>query len=159
MIRLNKPVIFNFNILEVYLITHFGCDSIILTIPPKMQFPFRCYIYQSSKGNYLSKTVYYDGEDVAVLKDIRKGRRHIVGEFICDRAEEICEYSISDNSLNKIEANEWKYYIKDLKVYDKPEKLRNYYTNSYIYDGGRFKHFEILRRPPKRWCYIEGKFN
>lgn len=109
---------------------------------PKLTEPFKCYIYQTHRGQ-------------------KEGRLHsgVIGEFICDKIitvdcdsvapfdRETKEYADKETCLSREEL--WKYsggrcvfgwHISDLKIYDEPKTLSGFCT---------------LKRPPQSWCYIK----
>lgn len=111
---------------------------------PKLETPFKCYIYRSGDG-----------------------RGEVIGEFICDKIyyysvgnlsgqtitreemerksclthEELCNYENSaepkENSLNLVGVFGWN--ISSLVVYEKPKFLKDFNLN----------------RPPQSWRYVE----
>lgn len=112
---------------------------------PKLDLPFKCYIYQSGKN--LLKAVY--GSEFSK-------NDFVVGEFTCDRIEEY-KYSdcggcdIDDETLleTMLEWDEINIYangksifcwhISDLKIYDEPKELSDF----------------GLKRSPQSWQYVE----
>lgn len=132
---------------------------------PKLETPFKCYIYMT-KGEW--------------YKD-NKNRRHngigkVIGEFVCDAIFPIsCYYSdvnvrgihreqpytcLTDKEMidylgNGVEGYGW--HISDLVIYDEPKELGEF--NSYncgvkIENGYPMPTHEITR-PPQSWCYVE----
>lgn len=153
---------------------------------PKIETPFKCYIYCTHSGITAKE------RDRNIYTDF-SGK--VIGEFVCDGMLGRCESANADIAEQygciKREklfeyANEKKLFgwqISDLKIYDEPKELKEFYNyctekdkcseclyydmsydNTY-YDapldfepcktGGR-KH---LTRPPQSWCYVEGATN
>lgn len=147
---------------------------------PKIEVPFKCYIYQSGKA--LTKTLY--GSQFS-----KNG--YVIGEFVCDKimlaefefdfgyAGYVTEWGIGD-CLTPGElldyGNPQKYlygwHISDLVIYDKPKELGEFCkSNILCYDdwlygiyngkGGAtasyesYKNFFRIKRPPQSWCYVE----
>ena len=142
---------------------------------PKIETPFKCYIYMSQG----------DLKDLGSYSEwIYKNRMKVVGEFVCD---EIIKDERGENAdLFATQAclslEEQKYYgknkplygwhISELKIYDKPKELSEFrpickfegknaicalFCLNWKYDGGLF--FECTRkvtRPPQSWQYVEG---
>lgn len=140
---------------------------------PKLETPFKCYIYQTHSGQ-------------------KEGRLHsgVIGEFVCDKVFNIYEFSCSRFWLNEallkdtcLSYDEIKKYagnakeiygwhISELKIYDKPKELSEFHMPgtlsnedylSTIYDGSgdpmrssyaSYLFTRQLRRPPQSWCYV-----
>lgn len=133
--------------------------------------PFKCYIY-CTYGNM--KENYCLGM-----------RGKVIGEFICDkvymsfvgyRKNEPCYWDILNGScLTKDEImnyGKWKtlygWHISDLKIYDKPKELSEFYTKKKCnsckksgYESTACMYDEdckvpmSITRPPQSWCYVE----
>lgn len=126
---------------------------------PKLETPFKCYIYET-KGNY--------------------GSGKVIGEFVCDGiivAERGCYSRLPQtktmiNSYDLLDyADGEKLYgwnISNLVIYDKPKELSEFrHTEEYIYNslkGVAFWEWGIddkcasqIRRPPQSWCYVKEK--
>ena len=129
---------------------------------PKIETPFKCYIYCT--GGYAPPDSNVFG---------RGWRKSVIGEFICD---EIIEYpymtdgySSSYGYLNitrdglimmRLKYSELETYgdgktiygwhISDLKIYDEPKELCEFKHCGVNY------HFDpVIKRPPQSWCYCE----
>ena len=130
---------------------------------PKIDTPFKCYIYQTSGGG-------------------------VIGEFVCDRIIRICsvgfagsgekpKYRVSDPYLPCMEIDGildaaclsletaekylsgnigYCWHIADLKGYDQPKALGNFCTppSERLLKVGFESKFP-LKRPPQSWCYVE----
>lgn len=168
---------------------------------PKLETPFKCYIYCTigkSPKDILTFAEYENGE---YMGDYHANGK-VIGEFVCDEILEIPPdneaygfYDISDDDVIKtclINGDLWNYgkgktlygwHISDLKIYDKPKELSEFYTRKISqkdldegnYDcridentscmdypeGGEycedciFGGKFILTRPPQSWCYVE----
>ena len=137
---------------------------------PKMNTPFKCYIYCT-----LPK---YPHEDFIATDYPRPqfyGGGKVIGEFTCDRIDEYDDDTIfsfryedyarwNDFDLDRAcihpedfqnYANgKWLYgwHISDLRIYDTPRELseftglRNTRFGAAPYD---------IKRPPQSWCYVE----
>lgn len=122
---------------------------------PKLQTPFKCYIYctnEKHKGEVL--LIGNDGKQVAFgdyrnafhWKNIGNGK--VVGEFVCDRIDKIkplyefyreIGYDLNDDQQAEtcLTRDELKSYgkgnplyglhISDLKIYDTPKELREFW--------------------------------
>lgn len=149
---------------------------------PRLETPFKCYIYCTISGSQI------------FLRDGSKGNGNVIGEFICDRIEEFeSEFYSSDNVLNAIyrvvededypgeriytsiatnEEDSENYWIctqsclsfdeiKEYVGYDKSEKTFYgwHISKLVIYDKPKelsdFYCRKLLTRPPQSWCYVE----
>lgn len=109
---------------------------------PKIETPFKCYIYETKARSDMPTFVDEDGHVIYT------GRGQVIGEFICDKVD--ChgwdynnhgKYSCSDEELQttcltREELNEYGEYgkplffehITDLKIYDKPTELSEFWA-------------------------------
>lgn len=125
---------------------------------PKIEVPFRCYIYQC-----LPK--YGDWNE-------RDGR--VIGEFICDDIFMMWpgyKGNCGDDCLTFDEReaylgdnNGFGWHISDLVIYDKPKKLNefvkpcnhNCFAPCSYYRGKEYEcDRPAITRPPQSWCYCE----
>lgn len=120
--------------------------------------PFKAYIYET-KGATEMPWVDEDGHF------IYKGRGQVIGEFICDRIEPLTEYDLLyeghyveketrvpiEELLSYKGKNDFLYgwHISDLKIYDKPKELGNFFTPM----GKRPSY--MIERPPQSYMYVE----
>lgn len=146
---------------------------------PKLDTPFKVYIYQTRKpdmvtfsgtGRHISeydKTLYYTK---------RSGK--VIGEFVCDKIIRL-NYSCGSyrcEGLNRLEndriasASQLSLYdmrnylscnggcawhISDLVIYDKPKELREFHK-PIMPTGLRYEN-DAITRPPQSWCYVEER--
>jgi predicted transcriptional regulator len=129
---------------------------------PKLETPFKCYIYETR-----GKIVRYS--DIAWEFE---GKGKVIGEFVCSNIakgtsqfgscltmQEIAEYA------NNKEVYGW--CISDLVIYDKPKELSEFYKPcNWKYDCFTCDYWdsdnaldclydEKITRPPQSWCYVE----
>jgi predicted transcriptional regulator len=130
---------------------------------PKIETPFKCYIYQSKSKDrlmYVMKDgdenygVIYHGKPVFIKTSSKYSNpceQKVIGEFICDAIISHCEMANADIAeqrgcirreqlfeyANGAELYGW--HISDLKIYKKPKALSEF----------------GLTRPPQSWCYVE----
>lgn len=157
---------------------------------PKLEVPFKCYIYET-KGQYIK---FIHGAHTKY----GYGRGKVIGEFICDKVicsqayfdsqgknhltnvfpediKKTCltEYDLWDYIAGKAcKANEiydgYLWHISDLKIYDKPKELSEFYTNKKCnsckksgYESTACMYDEdckvpmSITRAPQSWQYIE----
>lgn len=145
---------------------------------PKLEMPFKVYIYCTN------------WKDNTYWKNHYKGKiGKVIGEFVCDRIDNYdydqafdesmgvflnsFGYAIMSGDLEKtclsykeIEKygntnNLYGWHITDLKIYDKPKELSEFYRHDNTYDnafGWAFEDREKnvpITRPPQSWCYVE----
>ena len=150
---------------------------------PKLEAPFRCYIYcTKDKGiSFWTGNAYADYRSHNLFDVCGNGK--VIGEFVCDYILKITpdtyghhEYCISDDDLNAscLTTNDlWEYgsgetlygwHISDLIIYDKPKELsefvkpcnRNCFAPCPYYQGKEYEcERPIITRPPQSWCYVE----
>ena len=159
---------------------------------PKIETPFRVFIYMTA-GN-ASYPIKIDGYPYMCHNN---GGQDVIGEFVCDRIDEyLCkEYEWEDGDVSleyRIRSVEGEktcldydeireygnekplyfWHISDLKIYDKPKKLSEFYTRCNISENkcklcddcfdredsyGRHYAVKKIIRPPQSWCYVEGE--
>lgn len=160
---------------------------------PKLETPFKCYIYCSSvKKMPLSEYVEIHRATGGMVDD---WHGKVIGEFVCDKVEQY-DYFI-DKPLDKLIEGEYRHYltcgelertclhakeleeylgekdgyglhISDLKIYDKPKELGEFYSTAYQKRCGYCTNLceyypdcslkanrKPLTRPPMSWCYCE----
>lgn len=143
---------------------------------PKIETPFKCYIYQSKKSwvyNIYGKIADWQGK--------------VIGEFVCDEiynytadpfisAEIKAQCTISDEEIVKqscltleqlyhyeysSDSHNWGllvWHISELVIYDEPKELSAFdRPHDYIYQSYRRKNsfFKGITKPPQSWCYVE----
>lgn len=143
---------------------------------PKLETPFKCYIYctigNGVKGDYL------------VPSGIQCGK--VIGEFVCDRIDEyfydqafdesmgcfinkygyeITSYELAQTCLSYEEFEKYGntnalygWHISDLKIYDKAKSIEMFPVGKIARDcgcGGYMIYNKVLARPPQSWCYVE----
>lgn len=141
---------------------------------PKLETPFKCYIYCTKDGLYKYR-VRFDKNRLAIPEP---WNGKVIGEFVCDRIEkfvvgslgcddvqkeacisysEICDYFYGKNYDNTVRVgNAW--HISDLKIYDKPRELGEFgtYKIEWVNTEGWYKAvFSPLKRPPQSWYYVD----
>lgn len=119
---------------------------------PKLDTPFKCYIYCTlGRGNAFGKV--FGGL--------------VVGEFVCDRIKSVFgsaylkmpESAFAGSDLNIFQIDTYLdgkdghfWNISGLKIYDRP-KLLSKFTGL---RGTKFGAEPVeIKRPPQSWCYVE----
>lgn len=140
---------------------------------PKLELPFRCYIYCTIGCPTSAQYEWCDYEPYGM----------VIGEFVCDAILPI-SVSYSDTS-NRIALREFPFtcltdkqimdylgngktgygwHISELVVYDKPKELSEFVKYCPTLEPCEYcdMYFELedrccnaIRRPPQSWCYVE----
>ena len=125
---------------------------------PKIDTPFKCYIYCTEKD--YDKVFYIDKFMHKIFLN-GNGKQKVIGEFVCDAIIRHCEMANADIAeqqgcikreklleyANGKELYGW--HISDLVIYDKPKELSEFIVE-------RYPCLARLKRPPQSWCYVEG---
>ena len=143
---------------------------------PKMNTPFKCYIYCTLQG--CNEFFRVDlGGDVAKWNRgkwaDRKGK--VIGEFICDRIYELAPLNHAPDDaekqacltreeiVNYLKGTGYGWNISNLKIYDKPRELsefeRPYECNEcdakWATECNACHEEGKIKRAPQSWCYVE----
>lgn len=123
---------------------------------PKIDTPFKCYIYCTKDKTisfWTGKRYSYADDRSHNLSDVC-GSGKVIGEFICDRIRPIAilahimvsTVDCMHSCLSACEILEYAdgktvygWHISDLKIYDKPKELSGF----------------AIKRSPQSWCYVE----
>ena len=109
---------------------------------PKVETPFKCYIYCTKDNTFAEKTLRgFDDNGKAIYYKANKGK--VIGEFVCDRIDEFVKISLSlfapiytlvQSCLTAEQIREYLngkngygWHITDLVVYDEPRELSEFY--------------------------------
>ena len=151
---------------------------------PKLEAPFKVYIYCTTTGDLCYKSnndgkVRITKNTLSRVKSLSNTHQKfcngkVIGEFVCDTcivdktfgydplmyaAACMSEADVAWYCTNK-EMYGW--HISDLVIYDEPKKLSEFY-NYKKYDWWDYGHhtnkpqweLRSLSRPPQSWCYVE----
>lgn len=134
---------------------------------PKLEVPFKVYIYMSKSYDVL----FGYGKPKKLCVDGGK----VIGEFVCDyitglKADNMVQayYNntkdtcLNDEDIKNYAKGKKLYYwhISDLAIYDTPKELSEFYIRDKTYDNSFGWAFEdrpklrCLTRPPQSWCYV-----
>lgn len=137
---------------------------------PKIETPFKCYIYCTNGEPNLYKRLC---EDDQFLVCTMNGT--VIGEFVCDRVERVdvpfpaymdqvdtqqlkaahLSYREAHTYLGHRSGYGW--HISDLVIYDYPKKLSDFrlYNTSAVIEHGLPMPTHEIKRPPQSWCYVK----
>lgn len=139
---------------------------------PKLEMPFKCYIYCTEPKR--SGDIFLVGGEHPV-----QGNGKVIGEFVCDRIHRIA--IIDDECVDVVDCNTaclssreildyangnplYGWHISDLVIYDKPREL-SYFCEPVECPRGLQKEDCVgcwdceIKRPPQSWCYVEESDN
>lgn len=145
---------------------------------PKLETPFRCYIYQTKK-KWLYKLL-APLKSFSWVDTIISGRGKVIGEFMCDNIYDICfeisnpedlqgiplpRTGLTDKEIMQYLGNGntgFGWHISDLKIYEKPLDISNFFhacnkpseQNCSVCEESGKARCKQLRRPPQSWCYV-----
>lgn len=136
---------------------------------PKIDTPFRCYIY-CTKEKDISE-ILWTGKKQEIGKISDKSNGKVIGDFVCDEIYTIdCDstgffYKGKQGYIKKeLEYNSclsegdifsylfpnvgYGWHISELKIYYEPKSLKDFYHYG-------VKRGSKVTRPPQSWCYVD----
>src|SRR5574344_295555 len=145
---------------------------------PKLETPFKCYIYQTKPKDRLI-TIMRDGDEnygeiyhgkPVFIKTYGEGywtgrNQKVIGEFVCDeittdlRGENtdiLCNSGcLTLDELKKYGGNNplYGWHISELQIYDKPMELSEFHKPE-MPTGLRCED-DTIKRSPQSWAYVE----
>lgn len=152
---------------------------------PKLETPFKCYIYCTSGRPDLNipispERLMQDYLDTGSMKSLNcpLGNGKVIGEFTCDRIYGLAPLNHAPDDVEQqacmtreeivryLEGVGYGWHISDLKIYDKPRELREFKKSNrdcFYADLGLAKRDCpdcknsgcFLKRAPQSWCYVE----
>lgn len=168
-----------------------NCTILVSKTVPKCGAPFKGYIYCTSAKPYLYKEANPPFE-LFLDSELYKGKGYddrlfsskVIGEFICDRIDEIYQCNsgwVKENAcISKDEffdylgiprgthfgydKKAYAWHISDLKIYGKPKELSEFRKPCKInlpmcdrceYYSAWNGRCENITRAPQGWCYVE----
>ena len=128
---------------------------------PKLDVPFKCYIYMTKAYD----TLFGYGNPKKLCVDGGK----IIGEFVCDKIIQypkgcniawlMLKSCLNYNDLQYYRGDDLKtifaWHISNLVIYDKPRKLSEFHK-PIMPTGLRYEN-DTITRPPQSWCYVESE--
>lgn len=138
---------------------------------PKLQTPFKCYIYCTMDHPHISVSCGELDKLSYHTNTVCRCNGKVVGEFTCERVVPItydggrlwCPTNAAFSPATCLSQAEiiayignkgrcYGWHISDLRIYDQPRELSEF-TGLRTFKGG----FELRKidRPPQSWCYVE----
>lgn len=144
---------------------------------PKMDTPFKCYIYCTQSADMLwilrerERSLHPD-KIADVFKAAKcggayRGNGKVIGEFLCDQIIEDRTYghneefyraacmSAYDAAAYAMQSPMYGWHISDLRVYDHPRDLREFYAVPNEVEVALKVKPKPITRPPQSWRYVE----
>ncbi|MBR5817486.1 MAG: hypothetical protein IKY62_02455 [Clostridia bacterium] len=151
---------------------------------PKLETPFKCYIYCTKNAPYLVLGDVFRGnweteytttygrsrEEADRIWGTMNGK--VIGEFVCNKIfdigieisspDDLPGYPFPGTGLTDKEIMQYLgngkmgygWHISELKIYDKPKEL-----SEFLVAGNQtfdYPPLTKMKRPPQSWCYVEG---
>lgn len=138
---------------------------------PKLETPFKCYIYCTSGRPDLNipispERLMQDYLDTGSMQSLNcpLGNGKVISEFTCDRIYGLAPLNHAPDDVEKqacltreeivnyLKGTGYGWHIVGLRIYDQPRELseftglRNTRFGAAPYD---------IKRPPQSWCYVE----
>lgn len=143
---------------------------------PKLETPFKVYIYATWNGN--STDILLKEGNTLFVADYRNQSKRasgkVIGEFVCDEIFPIRVFengSIQDYNCHNMERScvpyddiseyignnktGYGWHISDLVIYDEPKRINEFVSASILNTNCFGQHLKRLDRPPQSWCYVE----
>ena len=135
---------------------------------PKLETPFKVYIYQT-KMQWVYSVLRNMGWHKLVNK-LALGTGKVIGEFVCEcvtslKADNIVQAYYNNTQATCLTDTEIKDYanggklyywhISDPVIYDKPRELNEFHKPTMPTEL-RYEN-DIITRPPQSWCYVESE--
>ena len=141
---------------------------------PKLEMPFKCYIYMTAGDAVYPVTI-----NGAPYTCSNVGGQCVIGEFVCDKMLESFlnnndGWFVEKGCLTQKEIDEYQgdkailygWHISNLVIYDKPRELSEFAKpcnhendccacDRWDYIGHRC--YNEFTRPPQSWCYVEER--
>ena len=134
---------------------------------PKLETPFKCYIYCTSNGGHLTNS-----------KGTEFLNRKVVAEFVCDRIDcvdipypafmgELDKHWMDDSCCTYWQLHRYVYHdnayfwhISNMKIYDSPLELDCLRKPILCHRGAQRENCAgcwdcEIKSPPQSWCYVE----
>ena len=139
---------------------------------PKLETPFKCYIYCTIDGIKKMPKDY-------IAESVERGK--VIGEFTCDRIYELAPLNHAPDDVEKqacltreeivnyLKGAGYGWHITDLRIYDEARKLSEFWRATDPCDSchaeytwectGCKKLSGDIKHAPQSWCYVEAMDN
>ena len=141
---------------------------------PKIDTPFKCYIYCTSVDRINLEE--YARIHLATCGRIDEWHGKVIGEFVCNKIEggylvyPWSNYLVNASCLSYDEIEIYGgtkplycWHISDLVIYDQPKELSEFRKYNPFFEGISTEELEAegvsgvrIKRPPQSWWYVEG---
>lgn len=151
---------------------------------PKIDVPFKCYIYCTNSKDMLwilRKKERFSEKIASIFtaKDVggaTKANGKVIGEFVCDKItgfqptldlkelnsrhfQMVDESDVNMRDLYNYANGKYLYgwHISNFVIYDKPKELSEfrYYNPTVKLENGYPIPTHEIKRPPQSWCYVD----
>lgn len=141
---------------------------------PKMQIPFKCYIYCTMHHPYISVSCGKLDKLNYRTNTVGRCNGKVIGEFTCDCINELAPSNYVPDDVKQqaclrgknLKGVGYSWHISDLKIYDTPKELSKFsrpFENciNKVCDEFGCTSCEngYIKRPPQSWCYVEEFFD
>ena len=132
---------------------------------PKLEVPFKVYIYETKDKRYENVGVMGWKDDGTGYNFVNRCGK-VIGEFVCDAMVVDRTYGhddplyraacmeAADIAAYCVNPKMYAWHISELKIYDKPKELSEFLVE----DNRTFDCPQLvaMKRAPQSWCYVEG---
>lgn len=116
---------------------------------PKIETPFKCYIY-CTKAKKESEKTCFDKYTCVI------GNGKVIGEFVCDRITYYYPFGLRGHKLSEETKTAMCLSIEDLNKYGKLNRVYGWHISELeIYDEPKELREFGKSKSPQRWCYVE----
>lgn len=141
---------------------------------PKMDTPFKCYIYCTEGRPDLNipisqERLMRDYLETGSMKSLNcpLGNGKVIGEFICDRVYELAPLNHAPDDAEQqacltqeeiaryLKGVGYGWHISNLRIYDTPRELREFYAVPNEVEVALKAKPKPVTRPPQSWRYVE----
>lgn len=146
---------------------------------PKLDTPFKCYIYCTKAKN--NAEILWTGAEQVIGKVSDQSNGKVIGEFVCDTIfpisitysdpdsrialKEVPYTCLTDKQIMDYLGNGktgYGWHISAFKIYDKPKELSKFIKCTYPFDCCVCDFWDSTYlvcakpiRPPQSWCYVD----
>ena len=149
---------------------------------PKIETPFKCYIYCTSSNVHEclmlnengAKLIHSINYKTAIPCGGHIGNGKVIGEFVCDAIiadktfghdvlfKALACMSDADISAYCLNKEMYGWHISDLVIFEEPKELREFRKYISFFDGESISELEEsgisnirMKKPPQSWCYVD----